>query len=57
MSDQVIAGIARRLAEALAASAYERSPETRIEASRRASELVAAVRDEVMVDAAQEQSS
>jgi hypothetical protein len=48
MSDELIAAIARRLAEASAASAYERTPETKSAVSRHATELVQAVREEVV---------
>jgi hypothetical protein len=49
MSDEVVAAIARRLAEALAQSAYERSNDAKISVSRLATELVAAVREELPV--------
>lgn len=46
MTDSVIAKIARRLAESLAANGYERTTETKTDVALRAMELVAAVRAE-----------
>jgi hypothetical protein len=48
MSDQTIAAVARRLAEALAESGYERSDEARKRVRAYSTELVATWREEAM---------
>ena len=46
MTDKTIAAVARRLAEALAKSAYERSDIAKMQAAALATELITAVRQE-----------
>jgi hypothetical protein len=50
MSDMMVAMVARRLAEALARSAYERTDEAKKDVSQRLTELVRVVREEVAHD-------